>query len=251
MTAITVDNDGLTVQSEPLTIYVKDISTITRYEAEEASYSGTGPFNIRSTPLVSNAKYLEMQEAWTLTFNNIGVQKEGDYLLIIGYLLNFGSPKIQYLFVNGDSLGTVEFTAPNITTWLQHGVKIPLKTGTNEITIRGGWNWMSFDYIGIEGTKVVSAEDVTEIPQSFSLAQNYPNPFNPSTVITYTLPKSGNVKLEIYNIMGQRISTLVDEFEHSGIHKLQFDAQNIASGVYFYRIQINSTTITKSMVLLR
>jgi len=248
ITAVVVDNDGLTVQSAPFTIYVKDISAITKYEAEKAVYTGQG--TVKSSSAASGQKYLEMRDAWTIIFNNIGASTAGEYLLIIAYQLTFESPKIQYLVVNGDTVDAAEFTAPNITSWLQKGIKINLKAGINEVAFHGFWNWMSFDYIGIEGTQIVSVHEPNVLPNAFSLAQNYPNPFNPSTVITYTLPNSGSVKLEVYNIMGQRVATLVDGFESAGIHKLQFNACNIASGVYFYRLQFNSNTITKSMVLL-
>jgi len=93
-------------------------------------------------------------------------------------------------------------------------------------------------------------------PETFELDQNYPNPFNPSTKISYTLPSNGNgqmskVVLKVYDILGTEITTLVDELQTAGHHEVEFKADNIASGVYIYRIETPSFIATKKMVLLR
>jgi hypothetical protein len=77
-----------------------------------------------------------------------------------------------------------------------------------------------------------------EIPNYYSLQQNYPNPFNPVTKLTYTLPKSGNVKLVVYDVLGREVRTLVDETKGVGVYRLDFDGSNIASGIYFYRLDV-------------
>jgi YVTN family beta-propeller protein len=90
----------------------------------------------------------------------------------------------------------------------------------------------------------------TELPTVYDLSQNYPNPFNPSTVIEYALPKEARVKLEVYNILGQRVATLVDETKSAGYYAERFDASGLASGVYVYRIQADIVE-TKKLLLLR
>jgi hypothetical protein len=95
------------------------------------------------------------------------------------------------------------------------------------------------------------------IPQVYSLEQNYPNPFNPTTKIIYNLPKSAQVTLEVYNILGQRVKVLVDNhFQHKGSHTVIWNTvdnrgHNLASGVYFYRIQAGDFIQSKKMVLLK
>ena len=74
------------------------------------------------------------------------------------------------------------------------------------------------------------------MPDEFRLYQNYPNPFNPVTNIEFGLPKSGNVKLEIFDILGRKVSTILDKDLSSGIHKIQFDGRQLSCGVYFYKI---------------
>lgn len=89
------------------------------------------------------------------------------------------------------------------------------------------------------------------VPETFTLYQNYPNPFNPYTEIGFDLPHSTDVKLEIYNIMGQKVATLVDQSLSAGHHSFQWDASNQASGVYFYKITTGDIVETKKMVLLK
>jgi hypothetical protein len=90
-----------------------------------------------------------------------------------------------------------------------------------------------------------------EIPQSFSLFQNYPNPFNPSTTIKFTLPISSNVKLNVYNALGQLVETLVDKEMESGYHEVNFDASKLTSGVYFYQLQTDNNISVKKMLLMK
>ena len=89
------------------------------------------------------------------------------------------------------------------------------------------------------------------IPNYYSIGQNYPNPFNPVTKITYTLPKTGNVLLKVYDILGREVTTLVNEVKQPGIYNVEFNASNYASGVYFYSITVNDYTAIKKMVVVK
>ena len=89
------------------------------------------------------------------------------------------------------------------------------------------------------------------LPDAFRLAQNYPNPFNPSTLIRYELPKSAQVRLEVYNLLGERVATLVDARREAGSHQATFDAGHLASGVYLYRLQAGDFVRTKKLTLIR
>ena len=94
-------------------------------------------------------------------------------------------------------------------------------------------------------------ENDKTIPGQFILYQNYPNPFNPSTVIRYTIPETGFVKLKILNILGQEIRTLVNATQTAGEYKITFNAQNLSAGVYFYRLETGTFTQTKKLILLK
>jgi hypothetical protein len=89
------------------------------------------------------------------------------------------------------------------------------------------------------------------VPLKYQLYQNYPNPFNPSTVISWQLPEKSHVLLKVYNILGKEVSTLVNEEKPGGKYKITFDAGNLASGVYFYRLITDSFIQTKKMMLIR
>jgi hypothetical protein len=101
------------------------------------------------------------------------------------------------------------------------------------------------------GTVGIQDEDIEEIPTSYSLAQNFPNPFNPATTIQFSLPQAGAVTLKIYNLLGEEVKTLLEEYRDGGKHSVQFKANSLASGIYFYRIQSGSFAETKKMILLR
>jgi hypothetical protein len=90
-----------------------------------------------------------------------------------------------------------------------------------------------------------------KIPDSYKLFQNYPNPFNPVTTIEYSIPKRSLVRLEIFDVLSQQITTLVDEEQPSGAYKIQWQAKDFPSGVYFYRLHAGSFTETRRLVLLR
>jgi len=93
--------------------------------------------------------------------------------------------------------------------------------------------------------------DKLKIPDNFALYQNYPNPFNPSSTISFGLPESGNVKLNIYNVLGEVVTELVNENLDAGFHQVQFSASNLTSGIYFYSISVNGFTQVKKMNLIK
>ncbi len=88
-------------------------------------------------------------------------------------------------------------------------------------------------------------------PKKFELSQNYPNPFNPTTTISYNIPEATNVKLTIFNILGQEIKTLVNEFNEAGVHTVVFNASELNSGLYIYKLQAGTFTQTRKMTLIK
>ena len=98
-------------------------------------------------------------------------------------------------------------------------------------------------------SKLVEADFNSKM--EFSLTQNYPNPFNPTTTFNVTLPLSGNVKLTIYNLLGQEVKTLANEFKESGIYTFNFDAKELNSGIYLYKLEANGYSQTRKMTLIK
>jgi hypothetical protein len=97
--------------------------------------------------------------------------------------------------------------------------------------------------IGDDGTLVA--------PFSYRLEQNYPNPFNPTTTINYQLPRMTHVTLKIYDVLGREVATLVDGVEELGYKSVQWNAANVASGVYYYQLAAGGFVSTKSLLLMR
>jgi hypothetical protein len=110
---------------------------------------------------------------------------------------------------------------------------------------------MDLDLVKISEIKPTDSEKIVEIPDKYVLEQNYPNPFNPATTIRYSLPEQSHVTIEIFSITGQHIATLVDESQAAGRHHVDFDAGQLTSGVYLYRMQANGISATKKLTLIK
>ena len=98
---------------------------------------------------------------------------------------------------------------------------------------------------------VTSINDVSESINEFHLQQNYPNPYNPTTSISYSLPSPSNVKLLVFNTLGQKLNTLVSEYKPAGNYTVNFNASALPSGIYFYKLEAGKFTQTKKMILLK
>jgi hypothetical protein len=110
--------------------------------------------------------------------------------------------------------------------------------------------------IGTEQFIEQNTNGIPIVPLEYSLEQNYPNPFNPSTTIRYTLAHSASVELEIYNILGQRIKTLVKTVQPIGVYSVDWNGENeegkqSPSGIYYYRIKTSEFTAVKKMTLIK
>ena len=111
----------------------------------------------------------------------------------------------------------------------------------------------SFDFTGTATTTGVSGKNYQgdNIPNKYDLQQNYPNPFNPDTKIDFSLPNESNIKVTVYNQLGQQVAIVAEGEYSAGIHQLNFYADNLASGIYYYRIQAGSYSQTKKMILIK
>jgi hypothetical protein len=93
--------------------------------------------------------------------------------------------------------------------------------------------------------------DPGKLPVSFELAQNYPNPFNPSTTIKFAMPEDGTINLTVYDILGSEVKTLVDGYHKAGSYSIYFSGDELASGIYYYKLSTDTFTDTKKMVLIK
>ena len=119
--------------------------------------------------------------------------------------------------------------------------------------VDGGQYTYRLRQIDLNGSSSYSKEVEVEVtaPKEFSLDQNYPNPFNPTTLIQYSIPAEQHVKLNVYNLLGEKVMTLVDGMQKSGQHEVSFNASNLASGVYVYKLEAGTQSSIKKMVLMK
>jgi hypothetical protein len=114
-----------------------------------------------------------------------------------------------------------------------------------------GNEWTSCSELNILRKVQTSIDDEKEVEflETFQLNQNYPNPFNPTTNITFSIPQKAKVKLEVYNVIGNKVATLTNKFYTTGSHNISWDASNMSSGIYFYKMTANNKVATRKMLL--
>jgi hypothetical protein len=147
----------------------------------------------------------------------------------------------------------------NNNVWTVH--KISLNTFANQkiylcfryhMDVSADGLWCNIDNVFIGNHSAIGIQPIsTEIPRRFDLKQNYPNPFNPVTNIEFDIAKTGNVKLIIYNSLGQEVVTLINEELKPGSYKYDFNASNMTSGAYYYRLITDDFTKTNKMILIK
>jgi hypothetical protein len=146
------------------------------------------------------------------------------------------------------------------TNWTQFNVPIDyFETGTPDtcyvdILVGSETGFGAFGYVDdVELTSATAIEELDNglIPSQFELKQNYPNPFNPTTNIEFTVPQSSNVRLIIYNQLGQEVMTLVNKQLPAGSYKVEWNAVNMPNGLYFYRIYAGDFVGTRKMILMK
>ena len=172
-------------------------------------------------------------------------------------LISFGSAKdynIELNYVTGNGVGKfvasdIQLTANTTHTFVPDW--IDLTNSQLDVLVDVGNDGTIDDTLHLNNTVGVKDEGNLLSPKEYQLAQNYPNPFNPNTTIRYSIPQRSNVVLKVYDVLGNEVATLVNEEKDRGVHTINFDATQLASGIYFYRLHAGSFVETKKMILLR
>ena len=161
--------------------------------------------------------------------------------LILGFVFSLNSisvsaNKIERQVLDGGGAMWLETANYKLSSSLGQSI-IGTQDGATKNVYTGFWNPWVVQMTPVEWEEV----DQTQLPKEFGLRQNYPNPFNPATVIEYALPKASQVRIQIYNILGQRVRNLVDEPQEPGYKMIHWDGKDdygkeVSSGIYFYRI---------------
>jgi len=172
-------------------------------------------------------------------------------------LISYGSAKEYQIELNlASQLGLGKFQNNNIQLTQNTTHKLVPNWGNISalqltIYVDEGNDGTIDDTLYIENTVDVEDQGTLLSPNSYNLAQNYPNPFNPTTTIQYSIPQHSNVTLKVYDILGNEVATLVNEEKGRGVYSVSFDASQLSSGIYLYRLQAGSFIETKKMILLR
>ena len=186
---------------------------------------GVTPVELTSFTATSEGSNVRLNWQTASETNNSGfeIQRKTDNLLPGGEQKGW----VDIGFVEGNRTTTEE---SNYTYFDKE-----IKSGSYDYRLKQVDLDGSFEYSEIVSVEISS-------PTEFSLSQNYPNPFNPATIIQYSIPSAGNIKLTVFNSLGEKIAVLVDEYKKAGNYKISFDAHSFTSGIYFYRLQANNST---------
>ena len=155
----------------------------------------------------------------------------------------------------GTEPGGIFLSTNNGTNWIQKNQGFGAGLTSNTLLITS-----SYIFAGLHGqsvwrrdlAEIIGIQNIsTEIPSSFSLSQNYPNPFNPSTNVQFSIPNVQFVSLKVFDILGKEITTLVNEKLQPGTYETSFDASQLPSGIYFYRLNAGNFSETKKMLMIK
>lgn len=181
------------------------------------------------------------------------VEKAGQYTVKLFYLVPGGGDAAADISINGGASVMIDFSAEDSVKSEAVLNGIEMNAGANTISISnvtGNLAVDNFDFF-IVNTTSVSNEEYSDLANGFKLSQNYPNPFNPSTNINFTIPAASNVQLDVFNLLGQKVATLIDGQRLAGNHTIRFDASNLASGMYFYMLRAGDITLQRKMTLIK
>ncbi|GEM_PF-5352947 len=162
-----------------------------------------------------------------------------------------------YSYGNVAGLGATPYGNVAFVNWTENGNIVSTVNNFGYMVLKNSSLVAHFKLIvGKEVPINDQAKAASEIPTEFSIKQNYPNPFNPDTKIDFNIPKSGNVKIEIFNVLSQKVRTLVDQEFNAGSYSATWNGRNdfgkqLSSGTYFYSIESGSFRMTKKMILMK
>jgi len=150
------------------------------------------------------------------------------------------------------------------------GVLLSTNNGRNWTQVNNGLTCTYVNALAVSGTNIFAgtyrsgvwkrplsefttdvSKEIKGLPQEFTLFQNHPNPFNPNTVISYSLPSDSKVKLIVYNTLGQKVKILENEFKNAGNYSVTFNASELPSGIYFYKLETGQFSQIKKMILIK
>lgn len=248
-----VVSDGVfELYSRPVSLVVQPVPETVWYEVSDAITGGS--VVIEQDASAPNGFYARLGQDGTLRWPSMQVAEAQTYDVRIGYRLLSDEPaelRLRRLPV----VNLAVELAGQEGEWLYADVQdVRFVAGTNNLVFRNSGAEVDIAWVAVRGegqTPTFARDGASEVPDRLALHQNYPNPFNPSTLIAFDLPQAGLVRLQVYDLLGRRVHTLVDAPLSAGSHKAVFDASRLSSGVYVYRLQAGEMVLSRQMMLVK
>ncbi|MDF1613051.1 glycoside hydrolase family 3 C-terminal domain-containing protein [Stygiobacter electus] len=207
-----------------------------------SDYAVDGNYSTRWSSQFSDPQYFKVDLGEQKYFNEIRIFWETAYGK--EYIIEVSNDNLNWKKIIEQKNGN-----GNIEKWIVNETARYIKlTGIKRGTLYG-YSIYEFEVYNRTSSSVDNYNN--ELPTNFELYQNYPNPFNPSTTINFKIPKSGHVKLNVYNSIGELVTNLIDNIMPAGNHSITFDANRLPSGVYIYTISTNNIISSKKMMLIK
>lgn len=196
--------------------------------------------------------YFAETQSYLGLYSTYLVEKDA-ILLVTPANLNAGDYfiSVQYQYYQVDSTNTGWYWT-QVEGSYREAAKYRNSSDTTWNTLQSGGEMnMYFELYGTSPALTDVAEGKVKLPSKYYLEQNYPNPFNPSTKISWQSPVAGHQTLKVYDVLGNEVATLIDEYRPAGNYEVTFDASKLSSGIYFYKLQAGNFVETKKMTLVR
>ncbi|GJQ62872.1 MAG: hypothetical protein SCALA702_19250 [Melioribacteraceae bacterium] len=223
-----VDIIGMAGQFDSQSPYDEGYQILPRYYASDFAPAGSVPVELTSFSASVSGSSVELSWTTATELNNKGFEIEK----------NFAGEWTTIAFVDGNGT-TNEINSYNFID------KVDNYEGSIEYRLK------QIDFDGTVSFSESISVEVTSIPSEFNLTQNYPNPFNPTTNITFAIPENGNVKLSVYNMLGEEIAVLINGYREAGNYEVTFNASALNSGIYLYKIEAGNFVNIKKMMLVK